>query len=71
MVKKTQIWLAVSEYALVAIIKKRLRLDMSLYKIPRILSVAAFDKIMLYQIVIDTDCDNQIAANANQLDLCD
>lgn len=68
---KTQIWIAVSVYVLVAIIKKRLKLDMSLYTILQILSVTVFNKIPLYQMLTDTDYENEIAANDNQLKLFD
>lgn len=68
---KTQIWIAVSVYVLVAIIKKRLKLDMSLYTILQILSVTVFNKLPLYQMLTDSDCKNQIAANDNQLKLFD
>jgi transposase len=68
---KTQIWIAVSVYVLVAIIKKRLKLELSLYKILQILSVTVFNKIPLYQLLTDSDCRNQIAANDNQLKLFD
>lgn len=66
---KTQIWIAVSVYVLVAIIKKRLKLDMSLYTILQILSVTVFNKILLYQMLTDSDYKNQIATNDNQLKL--
>jgi hypothetical protein len=46
---KTQIWIAVSVYVLVAIVKKRLGLDASLYTLLQILSVALFEKIPLHQ----------------------
>ncbi|MCG6552045.1 MAG: IS4 family transposase [Candidatus Magnetominusculus sp. LBB02] len=46
---KTQIWIAISVYVLVAIIKKRLKLDMSLYTILQVLSLSLFEKIPLYQ----------------------
>jgi len=68
---KTQIWIAVSVYVLVAIIKKRLKLDLSLYTILQILSVTVFNKIPLYQMLIDSDYENQIAINENQLKLFD
>jgi len=68
---KTQIWIAVSVYVLVAIIKKRLKLDMSLYTILQILSVTVFNKIPLYQMLTDSDYENQIATNDNQLKLFD
>jgi len=42
---KTQIWIALAVYVLVAIVKKRLRLEASLYTILQILSVSLFEKI--------------------------
>lgn len=44
-----QIWIAVSVYVLVAIVKKRLNLDASLYTLLQILSVMSFEKIPLQQ----------------------
>jgi hypothetical protein len=41
---KTQVWVAISVYVLVAILKKQLRLDLSLHKILQILSVTSFEK---------------------------
>ena len=52
---KTQIWIAVSIYALVAIVKKRLRLDQSLYTILQILSLTLFERIPLYQAVTNSN----------------
>jgi hypothetical protein len=46
---KTQIWIAVSVYVLVAIVKKRLTLDASLYTLLQILSVTLFEKIPIDQ----------------------
>ncbi len=46
---KTQIWIAISVYVLVAILKKRLDLEPSLYTILQILSVTAFEKIPIHQ----------------------
>jgi transposase len=66
---KTQIWIAVSIYVLVAIIKKRLNLDMSLYTILQIVSVTVFNKSPLYQMLTDTDYKTQITSNDNQLKL--
>ena len=64
---KTQIWIAVSVYVLVAIVKKRLNLDASLYTLLQILSVTLFEKIPLQQALTannykteDTDSDNQL-----------
>lgn len=48
---KIQVWIAITVYVLVAIIKKRLELDLSLYTILQILSVTLFDKIDLYQLL--------------------
>ena len=50
---KTQIWIGISVYVLVAIIKKRLKLDTSLYTISQILDTALFDKKPLYQLLTD------------------
>ena len=51
---KTQIWIAVSVYVLIAIIKKRLRLDLSPYTILQILSVTLFEKTPLIQLLTDS-----------------
>ncbi len=52
---KTQIWIAISVYVLVAIIKKRLNLDLSLYTILQILSVSLFEKTPILQALTSTD----------------
>lgn len=54
---KAQIWIAISIYVLIAIIKKRLHIDMSLYTILQILSVTLFEKIHLIQVFANLDCD--------------
>jgi hypothetical protein len=41
---KTQVWVAIAVYVLVAIVKKRLGLELSLYKILQILSITVFEK---------------------------
>ena len=46
---KTQIWIAVSVYVLVAIVKKRLELDASLYTLLQILSLTLFEKMPIKQ----------------------
>lgn len=66
---RTQIWIAVSTYVLVAIIKKRLNLDMSLYKILQILSVTIFERMPLNQILTDSDYTMQDPDSSNQLNL--
>ena len=68
---KTQVWIAVSVYIIVAIIKKRLNLDMNLYTILQILSVTIFEKVPLLQIVTDTEYKINKSAHCNQLKLFD
>jgi Domain of unknown function (DUF4372)/Transposase DDE domain len=62
---KTQIWIAVSVYVLVAIIKKRLALDASLYTLLQILSVTLFEKMPILQALAQNDpkCDNSQITN--------
>ena len=52
---KTQIWIAVSTYVLVAIIRKRFHLEMNLYTILQILSVTLFEKVQLDQLFANYD----------------
>jgi hypothetical protein len=52
---KTQLWIAVSIYVLVAIVKKQLKSDLSLYTILQILSVSIFEKIPLNQTLTESD----------------
>jgi len=66
---KTQIWIAVSVYVLVAIIKKRLNLDMSLYTFLQILSVTSFEKVPIYQLLTEFDCTTQEDVYPKQLKL--
>jgi IS4 transposase len=56
---KTQIWVAVSVYVLIAIIKKRLRLDLSPYTILQILSVTLFEKTPLIELLADSGYKNE------------
>ena len=53
---KTQIWIAVSVYVLVAIVKKRLDLDASLYTLLQILSVTLFEKMPIHQALAGEKC---------------
>lgn len=58
---KTQIWIAISVYVLVAIVRKRLKLSLSLYTILQILSVTLFEKTPILQALTSTDYnDNEI-----------
>jgi len=66
---KTQIWIAVSVYVLVAIVKKRLNLDASLYTLLQILSVTLFEKMPLQQAFPATDYTPTEGAYRNQLNL--
>ena len=68
---KTQVWIAVSVYVLVAIIKKRLNLDITLYTILQILSVTIFEKIPLFQLVTNSEYKVNTGNNHNQLKLFD
>ncbi|MEK6756342.1 MAG: IS4 family transposase, partial [Bacteroidota bacterium] len=64
---KTQIWIAVAIYVLVAILKKELKLDQSLYTILQILSVTLFQKEPMYQVLADTRYNIQNTSGSNQL----
>jgi hypothetical protein len=66
---KTQIWIAVSVYVLVAIVRKRLGLDASLYQILQILSVTLFEKTPILQALQPSDSQELLADFSNQLDL--
>ena len=66
---KTQIWIAISVYVLVAIIKKRLHVDLSLYTILQILSITLFEKMPIIQAFQSFDYKNANADNGNQLKL--
>jgi len=68
---KTQIWIAVSVYVLVAIIRKRLGLEASLYQILQILSLTLFEKVPILQALEPSDSESQPAENPNQLILFD
>jgi hypothetical protein len=66
---KTQIWIAISVYVLVAIAKKRLGVEASLYTILQILSLTLFEKIPLDQLLNDTTLENFDGENPTQLNL--
>jgi len=66
---KSQIWIAVSVYVLVAIIKKRLNLDASLYTLLQILSVTLFEKMPLQQAFPGSDYKMIDGAPCNQMNL--
>ena len=64
---KTQIWIAVSIYVLVAIVRKRLGLEASLYQILQILSVTLFEKVPILQALEASDSQDDLVGNPNQL----
>jgi hypothetical protein len=66
---KTQVWIAISVYLLVAIVKKQLNLNGSLYKILQIISVTVFEKTPLLQAISDVDSQDAELDNRNQLNL--
>jgi hypothetical protein len=68
---KTQIWVAVSVYVLVAIVRKRLGLEISLYQILQVLSVTLFEKTPILQALQPSDSQNDSLDSANQLILFD
>ena len=64
---KTQIWIAVSVYVLVAILRKRLGLEMSLYQILQILSLTLFEKVPILQALETLDSRENLVVDPNQL----
>ena len=66
---KTQIWIAISVYVLVAIIKKQLKIDLSLYTILQIFSITLFEKKSILQVLTETDYKNKITSSHIQLKL--
>jgi len=68
---KTQIWIAVSVYVLVAILRKRLGLEASLYQILQILSLTLFEKTPILQALQASDSQEELLDPGNQLILFD
>ena len=68
---KTQIWIAISVYVLVAIIKKRLKIQLGLYTILQIFSVTIFEKILISRALTDNAYKNEITSGHIQLELFD
>lgn len=66
---KTQIWIAVSVYVLLASVRKRLGLELNLYPISQILSVTLFEKVPILQALSQSQSLNQVSVSCNQLDL--
>jgi len=68
---KTQIWIAVSVYVLVAIVRKQLALEASLYQILQILSVTLFEKTPILRALQASESQDELVDSANQLNLFD
>ena len=66
---KTQIWIAVSVYVLAAIVRKRLKLDVSLYTLMQVLSVTVFEKASIESIILQTADSSEPVMDDNQLNL--
>ncbi len=66
---KSQIWIAVSVYVLVAIVKKRLNLDASLYTLLQIFSLTLFEKMPIQQAFAGNDPIQNLGENINQMNL--
>ncbi len=64
---KTQIWIAISVYLLVAILKKELKIDRSLGEILQILSITLFEKVYMHQVLRSFDLQNESSLDCNQL----
>ena len=66
---KTQIWVAVSVYVLAAIVRKRLKLDLSLYTLMQVFSVTVFEKASIESIISQTADSSDPVMDDNQLNL--
>lgn len=64
---KTQIWIAISVYVLVAIVKKQLKLEGSLYRILQILSVTLFEKTPILEALSLSNCEMELTTPCKQL----
>jgi len=68
---KTQIWISISVYVMIAIIKKTLKIKISLYKILQILSVPVFEKVPISQLLTESNYKTELHYAPNQLILWD
>src|SRR5277367_184561 len=66
---KTQIWIAVSVYVLAAIVRKRLKLDVSLYTLMQVFSVTVFEKASIESVIFQTTNGSAYVMDDNQLNL--
>ncbi len=68
---KTQIWIPVAVHVLVAIVRKRMQIEESLYTILQVLSLTIFEKMSLYQAFAQGRYKTEIDSSVNQLKLFD
>ncbi len=68
---KTQIWIAICTYLLIALVKKQLKSDLSLYEITQILGVSVFDKTPLNELLTNFSKNERNKINYNQLNMFD
>lgn len=68
---KTQIWIAISVYVIISIIKKKLKIECSLYKMLQIFSVSLFERVPLNQLFQEFNLTRDICCFDNQLNLFD
>jgi len=68
---KTQIWIAVSVYVLVAIVRKRLGIEASLYQLLQIFSLTLFEKTPILRALQQIDSQNDLPCSGNRLILFD
>ena len=66
---KTQVWIAVSAYVLAAIVRKRLKLEASLYTLMQVFSVTVFEKTSIGSIILQTVDSSEPVMEDNQLNL--
>jgi DDE family transposase/uncharacterized protein DUF4372 len=66
---KTQIWIAISVYVLIAIVKKRLNLSASLFELLQIFSLTVFERVSIIQLLTQCQPVNQLTTPQNQLNL--
>uniref|UniRef100_B3EKD9 Transposase, IS4 family protein n=1 Tax=Chlorobium phaeobacteroides (strain BS1) TaxID=331678 RepID=B3EKD9_CHLPB len=68
---KTQIWIVISVYVLIALAKKKLNLDITLYTFLQILSVSVFEQLNILQLVTNSAGTNHGTFTCKQLNLFD
>jgi IS4 transposase len=68
---KTQVWIAISIYVLVAIMKKEFKIDRSMYEILQVLSITLFEKVPISKVLTETALQDSEGESRNQLWLFD